>query len=367
MTTLEEEAVQTTIPKKNTWWDAQDITSKWLTKALNKKHPNTAFEITGIKQVGTGQMGSTWRITAQPEGNPNKTYTYVAKTPAEDEQTRERAGSSGTYAREYRFYTDIAEQSLISVPEIIHGEIDKANGNFILLMEDLAPAEQGNQLTGCDLEQAKLAIEEIAKLHGTSWQKKEIFKQDWLSMSFSSFLSTDLLQTLWGLFHSKHSTAFSNEEINCIEAFWKKCDTYLAHMNRKQCLTHGDYRLDNMLLKTKQGGKPITVVDWQTLSPGGATFDTAYFIGTSLPTVLRRANEKQLIQLYHDELLKQGVTDYPLEDCWQDYVRFSFAGFVMAIVASATVGETERGNQMFLTMAKGSLSLAMDHNATESI
>lgn len=372
MTLVEEEAVKVTASQAtdgnpNTWWGAQDITSEWLNRVIEDPQYNKPLEITAVNQVGTGQMGSTWRIIAKEVNDPNNTHTFVAKTPAEDEQTRDRAGSSGTYAREFRFYNDLAEQSLISVPNILHGSIDESNGNFILLMEDLAPAEQGDQLNGCNLKEAELAMVEVAKLHGTSWQRDDIFGQAWLSMSFSSFLNTELLQTLWGLFFAKHKSAFSDPELNCIEEFWNHCELYLKQMNRKQCLTHGDYRLDNMLLESERGGKPITIVDWQTLSPGAATFDVAYFIGTSLPTELRRTNEKTLVQLYHQHLLEQGATDYSFDDCWQDYVRFAFAGFVMAIVASATVGETERGNQMFLTMAKGSLSLAMDHKAAEFI
>ena len=36
---------------------------------------------------------------------------------------------------------------------------------FELLMEDLAPAVQGNQITGCDANQARTAVMELAKLH----------------------------------------------------------------------------------------------------------------------------------------------------------------------------------------------------------
>jgi hypothetical protein len=35
---------------------------------------------------------------------------------------------------------------------------------------------------------------------------------------------------------------------------------------------------------------------------------------------------------------------------------------IMALIASMIVGETPRGNDMFMVMAKGSIALALDHD-----
>jgi hypothetical protein len=342
-------------------WNAERIDSDWLNSVLSKP----SLEIVSIESVGTGQVASALRIVAKEIDNPSAIVTYVAKTPSEDEKTRQGAIAGGIYLRELRFYEQLAERSLINVPEVFYSDYDKETGNFILLMEDMAPAEQGNQLQGCSVAQAELAMTEIAKLGGSSWQNQEAFDLDWMPGSLADYLNAEIAEGLWALFVGKHSAGFSNEEKAVATEFVSQFDNYLKRSVRRQCLVHCDYRIDNMLFASSKGGKAISTVDWQTLTVGSATFDAAYFIGTSLPTELRRQHEKALLERYHSELMHYGATNYSFDDCWQDYRGFSFSGFVMALVASATVECTERGDEMFFTMAKGSLELALDHSCLD--
>ena len=354
-------------------WSELGIDSDWLNVVLNTASTAVTLEIVSVAPVGTGQVANSLRITAREKNNPAAITTYVVKIPSSDKKTRQGALVCGAYLREIRFYEKLAKRSRISVPKVFHTAYEEESGNFMLLMEDLDPAVQGDQLKGCKLEQAEQAMIEIAKLNGTSWQQEDILAQDWLSINLTDLLSAEILSELWQLFFSIHKKGFSAEESTLATDFIAQFDSYAKRVVRKQCLVHNDYRIDNMLFCTYEDGTPedskhkvgkaITVVDWQTLSSGSATFDTAYFIGTSVPTELRRQHERALVALYHSELINQGVSDYNFDDCWQDYIGFAFSGFVMAIVASATVASTDRGNQMFFTMAKGSLQLALDHNA----
>ena len=68
-------------------------------------------------------------------------------------------------------------------------------------------------------------------------------------------------------------------------------DGYLASEaapQRLHGLVHGDYRLDNMLFGEPGADRPLTVVDWQTVTWGPAMTDVAYFLGCALPDELRR-------------------------------------------------------------------------------
>ena len=68
-------------------------------------------------------------------------------------------------------------------------------------------------------------------------------------------------------------------------------DAYLAQEaapDRVHGLVHGDYRLDNMLFGEPGADRPLTVVDWQTVTWGPAMTDVAYFLGCALPDDLRR-------------------------------------------------------------------------------
>ena len=129
-------------------------------------------------------------------------------------------------------------------------------------------------------------------------------------------------------------------------------------------LAHGDYRLDNMLFGPPGSDRPLVVVDWQTVRLGCGTSDVAYFLGAGLHPDVRRAHERDLVARYHAALSSYGV-DYPFDACWEDYRRYSFAGYVMAVIASVLVGRTERGDAMFMAMANRHAAQAVDLDATD--
>ena len=105
------------------------------------------------------------------------------------------------------------------------------------------------------------------------------------------------------------------------------------------------------------------MVDWQTLAWGPGSTDVAYFIGGCLSAEDRRAHEPDLLAGYHDALCRRGVQDYSLEQLRADARRDTFAGILMAIVASMVVQRTERGDLMFLASASRHAQHALDVDA----
>ena len=56
---------------------------------------------------------------------------------------------------------------------------------------------------------------------------------------------------------------------------------------------------------------------------------------------------------YHAQL-GACVGAYDFDAAWADYRRASFAGFIMAVISAMIVERTERGDEMFATMAERS-------------
>jgi len=81
----------------------------------------------------------------------------------------------------------------------------------------------------------------------------------------------------------------------------------------------------------------------------------------------RRSVEADLVRGYHTALTAAGVTDYALDQCWQEYRRGTWSGLIMAVAASMLVERTARGDQMFLTMAERHSRHALDLDADEAI
>ena len=105
---------------------------------------------------------------------------------------------------------------------------------------------------------------------------------------------------------------------------------------------------------------PVTVVDWQTVGRGPAASDVAYFLGASLRSADRRNHERELLALYVDELGRRGVGGLDRDRFFDHYRRHSISGIVMAVVASMIVEVTERGDAMFLAMARRHAAHAID-------
>jgi len=74
----------------------------------------------------------------------------------------------------------------------------------------------------------------------------------------------------------------------------------------------------------------------------------------------RAACEVDVLKQYHQRLKGYGVDNYTFDECWADYRLSSFAGLVMAVIASMIVNQTERGDEMFMTMLRRSADMALN-------
>ena len=125
------------------------------------------------------------------------------------------------------------------------------------------------------------------------------------------------------------------------------------------CVTHADYRLDNLLFGLDPGTAEVTVVDWQTAAVGIGPADVAYFLGAGLLPEVRRTHERDLVARYAAGLRAAGI-DVVDDAIWEGYVLGSAGGYLMAIIASQIVERTERGDDMFVAMATRHASQIVD-------
>ncbi len=352
----------TTIPLID---NPDDVTADWITDVLaHAGYTGTVADFTK-KNVGTGQVGQNVRFALSFAGDHTAPDTIVGKFPSSDPESRAAGVSQLTYKREANFYRHILPTVEIQTPVPLFVAFDDDSHNFVLMMEDLAPAEQGDQITGCDAGHAELAMDQIAKLHGPRWGDESLDDIEWLSGSSKASLSLtpDLYMFFWNGFKDRYADRLTQDELDLGTEFSGFFERYAGTYDGPRCVTHGDYRLDNMLFGTPDGGYPLAVVDWQTVGYGPGALDVSYFIGAGLLPEDRRAHEKALVERYHQGLQSFGVADYSWDALWHDYRRFSFSGYVMAVIASMLVGRTERGDDMFMAMAKRHAQQAFDHDA----
>lgn len=83
-------------------------------------------------------------------------------------------------------------------------------------------------------------------------------------------------------------------------------------------LMHGDLGGDNLFFAASERGKLVSVIDWQLCNRGRGTYDVGTLLG-ALPTEQRRESETDLLMLYHQMLVENGVKGYSFERCLDDY------------------------------------------------
>lgn len=99
--------------------------------------------------VGAGQIGDCVRFVLDYKAaQPDTPGSLVGKFPSESPESRQAGVSLGNYHREVQFYLSLQAKARISTPRCSYTNVDEASHDFVLIMEDLAPAEQGDHLKG---------------------------------------------------------------------------------------------------------------------------------------------------------------------------------------------------------------------------
>lgn len=331
----------------------------WLADVLDA--PVAAVDAT---PVGTGQVAASLRLTLTYDGPTALPPTLVAKVPSSDPVSRATGVLLRNYEIETSFYRDLAAGLPMRTPGCFHVEHDPETHDFVLLLEDLAPAEQGDQLAGCSDGVAAVAVEELAKLHGPRWNDPSLSRLAWLDRATPERAeqTAGLLAMLHPGFVERYADVLDADIVALLERIVPRLGAYTAERDGPRTIQHGDYRLDNLLFGTDAGGPPIAVVDWQTVVLGDGVVDLSYFVGAAMETDARRACERELVAWYRQAMASFGVELDP-DDLWLRYRRYTIAGLLMALGASMVVGRTERGDEMFMAMAHRHGRHALDLDA----
>ena len=341
----------------------EQVTAQWLSDVLGVRVENVA-----VTPVGTGQTGATYRVTVR-YGAPGELVRYgapgdlvrygapgdlpasfVVKLPSQDPAVRERVALS--YRSEHAFYTQVADTVAVPLARCYHCDISSDGTEFVLLLADMAPAEQGDQIRGCTPQEARLAVTALAGLHGPRWCDPA-----WLDFTGTVMPKPDeamarglgditLLAAETTL--DKLGGRLSAADRSTVRDSAALIADWLLTAPDRFSLLHGDYRLDNLLFDP--GRTSVTAVDWQTLSVGLPARDAAYFIATSLLPDDRMACERDLIREYHRALLECGVTGYDAETCWRDYRLGLLQVPLITTLGFAFSAATDRGDEMAVVM-----------------
>lgn len=332
----------------------EEITAEWLTSALG-----TEVRSVRTEPVGTGQIGCCVLAHVDGDGLP---ATLFVKLPNPDEGMRPLL--HGVYRSEVLFFSELAPTVAVRVPHCYFAALGEREGEFTLVLDDVTPLVQGDQLTGLSVDDARDCAVNLAGLHGPRWCDPALRDIDGLSSPSDD--DNLVLQELGGpaleAFLSELGDRLTGDERRVMSDIAPLIAGWANGRAERFGLLHADYRADNMLVDPS-GRLPSMACDWQTLTTGLPGRDLGGFLGSSLDVADRRAAERDVVVDYHRALLGHGVGDYSLEECWDDYVYGLLQTPVLGIFGWMYGTRTARGDEMFALLMRRACRAIADHDA----
>jgi aminoglycoside/choline kinase family phosphotransferase len=349
------------------------ITARWLTQVLCAAgviHDAqvTALAITrlGDEQSMTSQLARLHLSYDRAE--PGAPSSLIAKFPTHDPQVRDFLFTvTQHYAREYYFFTQVADKVPIRIPKYYYGALDLEVRQSVLLLEDLGPAQVIDASLGCSPDQAEVALRALAQLHMAWWQQPALTALTPIAFGQPSFAQQVqvLYQEAWPSFCVQMGSSLSSQFKAIGERLGQRVAALYAQLQQPPCtLLHNDVHLGNMIFGLPDSNIPFALIDWQLLSVGRGAFDLAGFFCKDMTIETRRQAEEGLLRLYTSLLQAQDIHDYPWECCLLDYRRSLLKCFANVVVASVkgNLNPQQKHNLFEQTVPRFGTAI-LDHDA----
>jgi aminoglycoside phosphotransferase (APT) family kinase protein len=341
---------------------ARSPTREGIELALSQAFPDTC--VAGIRLLD-GHSGTTSRARLAVEygsaGSQDAPPDSVfLKTVPESVAGRLFVDLMNLASTEVRFYRDIAPTLPILVPRAWQVEHDESSGAFLLILEDLARA--GAHFTDVtkpvDLETARRVVETLARLHAAFWNSPR-FETDlsWLRRPGPRRglrLERCLCRALAGRGVARFADAIP-PEIRAATPRLIRARDRLERSWSEGPLTflHGDSHVGNMYFVGDAAG----LFDWQVAQCGQGMRDVSYFLVTSLASELRRAHERELIELWRAVLKGEGVKPPTTEAVWRQHRLHAIYAWIGSAVTAAA-GELQPEPIARAGLARAGVALA---------
>lgn len=349
-----------------------DIDTGWMDAALRAGgllNGNSVTAAAGV-DIGTGfgLMGELQRYTLQyATPDPALPESVVVKLPSPAPENFGIGKALYLYAREWGYYKHLAADSPVAAPRLHYGDFDEDSHRFVLVLEDLGGLTQPDQVAGASAAQARLAVREIARLHGAFWDRVnegpmsaffDLSDPQYagaVQMGYMSYLPATL---------ANFADFFTPRTRALAEAYASQLATHLSGVGRQQrTFIHGDFRLDNMFFG-RPGDDRFVAVDWQISGRGAGLYDIAYFLSASVSTAVRREVEEEALREYTDIVRAMGATGFDLQECRRQYRNAMLACVIVPVfVCGALDLGNERGRRLAAAGLERALTAVEDHDA----
>ena len=347
-----------------------EIDGVWLSHALHAEgriSEPAGVTVTGVKTVLGGTAFATKMAILELDGPWGTPSSVVVKIPTTTE-IRQLMDGIGGYLREVTFYSELAKDVPVRVPEPFVVRMAPDSTDFVLVMEDLSHLKSPDQITGLTIEQATAVVDSLGIFHAWCWEHDRLkaFEDTFppLNSERATAINGGLVQYFGAVWPRVRELSTVNAEAKQIgDHFAELMPFFTEQLSTPRTLSHGELRADNFFLLPDGG---LLILDFQSLAQQAGIIDVAYVISQSIDEDVRRGHDEQLLSRYHERLIAEGVSDYSLERAWHQYriaVAYNLMFPVLAFVAADTADE--RGKELMAEMLARAADTIRAVNALE--
>jgi hypothetical protein len=302
--------------------ELDDLDATWFSEVLER--PVRAASVVDAHSGTTGRA----RV-ALDHDDPKLPSSVFVKFAPFDLAQRVFVDEQGMGVAEARFYAQVAPEIPIRVPRALYAAWDDER-RYVMVMEDLALAGA----TEIEQHHPELVtivngiIDNFAEVHAAFFESPRLGPDgdlEWIAersrgygaggVPFVRMAVESLGAQLPAEFHAV-------ADLYCARA--RDIAPILA--NGPHTLVHGDAHMGNMFTIGTAPG----FLDWAVLGAAPGMRDVAYFLTNSVPTELRRSDERRWIERYCDGLAARGVVLRPA-DAFEQYRVQAITGWIAAV------------------------------------
>jgi hypothetical protein len=251
------------------------------------------------------------------------------------------------FGAEAHWYNDVLpEDQGLGRPEAIYIGAKLAHKRFwrrmpvFCMLFEVMPKSLYSRTSGCDnLVHVKQVVQALGTFHARWWSHPKEHPVEFISKPTTDNCGLLIHALIYAMGRIKALGCFGDvyDPILAQSGVIKKHIRYMMRELHKppHTVCHGDVHLDNIFFSDQFGKtlEGIKLIDFGNMVFMPGTFDLAYFLGQNLEPELRRAHERELVGLYHERLVEQGVSDadYSFEQCFRSY-RFQYWRVLINII-----------------------------------
>jgi hypothetical protein len=230
---------------------------------------------------------------------------------------------------EARFYRDVAASTGMRTLRSVYAGVDPATHHGVVITGDVVAhgATFLDARSDYTPDQAADSLEELAKLHATTWGDPVYADARWLASRLATYLAMRGVDDVRGNFEGPIGAGVPDETRDAerlVDAFGALA-TAMPTANPWSVI-HGDAHVGNVYLDGD--GRP-SFVDWQLVQRGPWYLDVGYHIASALTVEDRRRTEEDLVHHYLDRLAAAGVDAPSWDDAWSGVRRGVLYGFFL--------------------------------------